>query len=110
MKLIDNVQERCKERNKLFLALDVLFTLLTAYLGIQLLFISIPGLVGSSQSVDSLNILIIAAFFSLAITYAIRVIEMFVTGERRYFALTLVASIIFLVIAIFNLWLLVWRV
>ncbi|GAA0599289.1 hypothetical protein GCM10009001_14470 [Virgibacillus siamensis] len=107
MKLLDNIQERYRERNKLFLALDVLFTLLTTYLGIWLLFISIPVLVGSSQSVDSLNILINAAFFSLAMTYAVRVIEMFVTGEKRYFALTLVAAIIFFVIAILNLWLVI---
>ncbi|GGK08222.1 hypothetical protein GCM10007063_33270 [Lentibacillus kapialis] len=105
MELIGKVQERCEERNKVFLTLDILFTLLSMGLAIWMLFLAIPALTGSSQLF--LIILTIFMTFFLGMTYGIRVVEMIVTGKREYFALMLFSAILMFGIAIFEWWLLV---
>lgn len=105
MKLIYKIQERCRERNKLFLALDILFTLSTIYFAFRILLVSI--IVGPNNSGDFKNVLFFAMTFSLGLSYAVRVVEMLVIGKRRYFAVTLIAAIIALGIAILELCLLV---
>ncbi|QKY71258.1 hypothetical protein [Lentibacillus sp. CBA3610] len=107
MKLIDKIQERYKERNKVFLTLDILFTLLSMGVAIWMLFLAIPALTGSSQSTHFLVILTIVMTIFLGMTYGIRVIEMIVTGKREYFALMLFVTILMFGIATFEWWLLV---
>lgn len=46
MKLTDKIQEKISERNKLFLALDIIFTLSTVIFAIWSIWISIPVLFG----------------------------------------------------------------
>lgn len=103
MKLIGKVQERCRERNKLFLALDILFTLLTIYFAIRLLFISNQALVSANYSTDFPNVLVFAMTLSLGLSYAVRVVEMLVTGKRKYFLLYLIVVIIVLGVSVLEL-------
>src|SRR5699024_6056840 len=58
MILKDYIQERYRERNKLYLFLDILFSLLTFYFAIRLLFIVISALLVSNQSDDSATALL----------------------------------------------------
>ncbi|TFJ91244.1 hypothetical protein [Lentibacillus salicampi] len=99
MKFIDNIRERYKKRNKLFLSLDALFTLLTFYFALQILFVIIPVLSEPSQSSDSTPLLLAWMTLSLGLTYLVRVVEMLVTEKRNYLAMTSVAAIIVLGIA-----------
>lgn len=96
MKLIGKIQERCRKRNKIFLALDIFLTLLTLYFAIRVLFISSHALVNAKYSTDFPNELIFAMTLSLGLTYAVQVIEMLVTGKRKYFILHLITAIIVL--------------
>lgn len=105
MKLINHIQERYKERNRFFLLLDVICTLVTLYFATRILFIVIPGLTGSNVSDDSPLLLLGAnMILFLGLSHAVRVVEMIVTGKRRYFALTLVTTIIILGIAAIELY------
>lgn len=63
MILKDYIQERYRERNKLYLFLDILFSLLTFYFAIRLLFIVIPALLVSNQSDDSAPALLASMIF-----------------------------------------------
>ena len=106
MKLIGKIQERCRKRNRIFLALDISLTLLTLYFAISVLFISSHALVSAKYSTDFPNELIFAMTLSLGLNYVVRVIEMLVTGKRKYFFLHLLIVIIVLGIsAIELLWL-----
>lgn len=108
MKLIGKIQERCKERNKLFLALEVLFSLLTLYFAIRLLFISTSALENSNYSTDLANVLTFAMTLSLGLAWTARVIDMLVTGKRQYFILLLIGTIIVLGVSVLELrWLLI---
>ncbi|WP_099157092.1 hypothetical protein [Virgibacillus ndiopensis] len=93
MKLIDKTLERCRERIKLFLALDILFTLSAIYFSIRILFISTDVLVNEKYSTDFPNVLMLAMTFSLGMTYAIRVVEMLITGKIKYFLLYLFTAL-----------------
>ncbi|MBP1947544.1 hypothetical protein [Virgibacillus litoralis] len=96
MKLICKIQERFRKRNKIFLALDIFLTLLTLYFAIRVLFISNQALVSAKHSTDFPNVLIFAMTLSLGLTYVVRVVEMLVTGKRKYFILHLIVAIIVL--------------
>lgn len=89
VKLIGKIQERYRERNKMFLALDIFLTLLTLYFAIRVLFISSQALVSTKYSTDFPNVLLFAMTFSIGLTYVVRIIEMLVTGKRKYFILHL---------------------
>ncbi|WP_164669047.1 hypothetical protein [Virgibacillus doumboii] len=109
MKLISKIQEKCKERNKLFLILDVLFSLLTLYFAIRLLFVSTSALANSNDSTDLPYVLAFAMSLSLGLSWTVRVVEMLVTGKRKYFILHLIAAIIALGVSVIELrWLLIW--
>jgi len=98
MKFIDHIRERYKKRNKLFLSLDVIFSILTFYFALRILFVTIPGLLEPSKSIDTVPLLAFMTL-SLGLIYLIRVIEMLVTGKRTYFALTLGVTILALGLA-----------
>lgn len=99
MKFIDNILERYKKRNKLFLTLDVIFRILTLYFALRILFVTIPGLLEPSQSIEPVPWLLAFMTLSLGLIYLVRVIEMLVTRERNYIALTLGVTVFALGIA-----------
>jgi len=108
VKLIGKIQESCKERNKLFLALEVLFSLLTLYFATRLLFISTSALGNSNYSIDLANVLNFGMTLSLGLAWTSRVLEMLVTGKRQYFVLLLIGTIIVLGVSVIELrWLLI---
>jgi len=108
VKLIGKIQERCKERNKLFLALEFLFSLLTLYFAMRLLFISTSALGSSNYSTDLSNVLTFAMTLCLGLSWAVRVLEMLVTGKRQYFILLLIGTIIVWGVSVIELrWLLI---
>lgn len=96
MKRIDKIQERRRERNKLFLVMDIFLTLLSLYFAIRVLFITSEALVTTKHSTDFPNVLLFAMTISIGLTYVVRIIEMLVTGKRKYFILNLIAAFIIL--------------
>lgn len=101
MKFIDHIRARYKERNKLFLSLDVLFSILMLYFSFRILFEIIP----LNQSTDSVPLLLAFMTLSIGLIYLVRVIEMLVTRKRNYFALTLGVTIFALILAIMEFYL-----
>lgn len=99
MKFIDNILEKNKKRNKLFLSFEVLFSILMFYFALRILLVTIPGLFEPSQPIDSVPLLVTFMTLSLGLIYLVRVFEMLVTKKRNYFALTLGVTVIALGIA-----------
>jgi|SRR5690625_2340339 len=95
MKFIDHIRERYKKRNKLFLSLDVLFSILTLYFAFRILFEIIP----LNQFTNSVLLLLAFMTLSIGLVYLVRVIEMLIMRKRNYFALTLGVTILALILA-----------
>lgn len=104
MKLISKIQERAKERNNYFLALDVLFTLSTVYFAVRVLLISKEAIESAKYSDDFPGALIFAMTFSLGLSYAVRFVESVVSKKRKYVILYLTVSIFALGISAIELW------
>lgn len=92
------------QRNKLFLALDVLFSLLILYFAIRLLFVSTSALISSNYSNNLSNVLLFAMTLSMGLTWVVRVAEMLVTGKRQYFILYIIGATIVLGVSVLELW------
>ncbi len=101
LKIVDNIREKIRERNKIFLSLDIFFTLLVLYLAIHVIFISISGLVNTGVTEDSPTLLSSVMFFCLGLTYVVRVVEMVVTGKKEYFILSIFAGIFIISVSVF---------
>ncbi|SFM08187.1 hypothetical protein SAMN04487943_107188 [Gracilibacillus orientalis] len=104
MKLVSRIQEKYRKSNKLFLALKVILSAFTIYFAVRVLFISISGLVSSDTSTDFPNLLLFGMLFSLGLSNAVELAEMFVTKNREYFTLLLITTFFLLGVSVFVLW------
>lgn len=104
MKLVSSIQEKYRKSNKLFLALKVLLSAFTIYFAVRVLFISISGLVSSGTSTDYPNLLLFGMLFSLGLSNAVELVEMFVTKKKEYFTLLLITTFFLLGVSVFVLW------
>ncbi|MGP4042055.1 hypothetical protein ACTWP4_19435 [Gracilibacillus sp. D59] len=93
MKIGEKIQKKYLERNKLFLAIDIIFSVLTIYFAVRVLLISITGLVSSNPSTDSPTLLLFAMLFSLGLSNSVRVIEMLVIEKKEYFSFLLLSTL-----------------
>ncbi|SFL58773.1 hypothetical protein SAMN04487943_102340 [Gracilibacillus orientalis] len=103
MKIVGEIQRKYRERNKLFLALDIFLSILMIYFAVRVLFISISGLVSSNPSTDSPTLLIFAMLFTLGLSSAVRVVEMLVIGKKEYLMLLLFSTIFVLSVSVYIL-------
>jgi len=94
--MVSKIQEKYRESNKLFLALKVLLSAFTIYFAIQVLFISILGLVSSDTSTVVPNLLFFGMFFSLGLSNAVELVEMFVTKKKEKFTPLLITTLFLL--------------
>ncbi|WP_058307696.1 hypothetical protein [Gracilibacillus massiliensis] len=101
MKIVEKIRDKVSERHKLFLVLDILFSLFAIYFAVHGLFISIPGLLNPSVSNDIPSWIMFGMVFCLGLTYVIRVVEMVVTGKREYFILSLFAAIFIMSVSVY---------
>ncbi|SHN17758.1 hypothetical protein SAMN05216179_2299 [Gracilibacillus kekensis] len=101
MNIVAKIRKKASERNKKFLVLDILLTLLVLYLAIHVLFISISGLVNPNTTDDSPTLLSSVMFFCLGLTYVVRVIEMIVTGKKEYFVLSTFTAAFIISVSVF---------
>lgn len=103
LKIVGEIQRKYRERNKLFLALDIFLSILMIYFAVRVLFISISGLVSSNPSTDSPTLLIFAMLFTLGLSSAVRVVEMLVIGKKEYLMLLLFSTIFVLSVSVYIL-------
>ncbi|GAA5416910.1 hypothetical protein Pryu01_01949 [Paraliobacillus ryukyuensis] len=104
MKLGSQIREKYKNSNKLFLVLKVLFSIFAIYFAIQVIFISIFGLVSSDTSTDFPDLLLFGMLVSLGLSFAVQLVEQFVTKKRGYFTGLLITTIFLFGVSVFVLW------
>ncbi|MDV2582396.1 hypothetical protein [Alkalibacillus haloalkaliphilus] len=103
MSVLARVKEKYKQSNKFLLALKVLFSALTIYFAIQVIFISTSGLVSSNTSSDVPGLLLFGMLFFLGLSNAVELVEMLVTKEKEHFTFFLIATIIGLGVSVYVL-------
>ncbi|WP_163580915.1 hypothetical protein [Gracilibacillus saliphilus] len=99
--MIESLKKRYRERNKLFLTLDITFRIATLYFAVQLIFYSVSGLISSNPSSYSSEFLTIGMLFSLGLMNAVNVVEMIVSGKRKYLTSLVISTIFVFGVAIF---------
>ncbi|WP_416150290.1 hypothetical protein ACM26V_04720 [Salipaludibacillus sp. HK11] len=103
MKLVSRIQEKYRESNKLLLGLRVLFSASAIYFAVQVLFISISGLISSDTSTDFPNVLLFGMLFSLGLNNAVELVEMIVTKKKKYFILNFITTFCLFAVSVYVL-------
>ncbi|GAA0459598.1 hypothetical protein [Alkalibacillus silvisoli] len=103
MSVLAKVKEKYKQSNKFLLALKVLFSALTIYFAIHVIFISTSGLVSSDPSTEFPGLLLFGMLLSLGLANVVELVEMLVAKKREQFTILLMATIFVLGVSFYIL-------
>ncbi|PIC95927.1 hypothetical protein CSV69_08970 [Sporosarcina sp. P26b] len=100
MGILTKIQEEYN-KSKLFFVVKAFLTVATIYFAVRVIYISISGLLNSSVLPNKIIFLLFFMLFFLGLSNLVKVIEMFIYKQKKYFTLQIVITIFILAVSVF---------
>lgn len=102
--MVSTLREKFNNSNKVLFLLKAVFSVLTIYFALRVIYVSTSALLGyTNPSGDPQQSLLFWMLLSLGLSNTVEVIDMFLAGKKKYFGLLVVSTIFTLGVAMFIL-------